>query len=167
MPSVTQPIATDLFGTRTQTSYFARQQQVDSLYAEADIPLIAQRRFPFVHELAAQVSGRVERFTVDAGTQGAMNYVDYDFIDYIGPTRDGQPFTDTDSYRSVDRTFGLKYRPVRQVLVRASLATGFLPPIPADLMLVPDSEATSSIRAALHRPRAPAAFLPAACCTVR
>jgi iron complex outermembrane receptor protein len=139
MPEVEQGTFQDPYGNRSRSIFYAQEQTTDSLYVEGELPLVAPQRYRWVHELSAQLAGRIERYTVEAGTFGETEYVDFGFTIYNGPTRNGLPFTDKDTYSSTDHTLGLKYRPIPQVLLRASHATAFVPAMPSDLMPVPAS----------------------------
>ena len=132
--TLTYPISTD---NSNLTTYFARQSTTDSAYGEMTIPLVKQDWLPLVHTLELQLSGRSERFKVDTGTPYSVYYPSFDELDYAAPTLNGQPFHSKASYTSTNGTAGLKYQPVPELTLRASLATAFLPPTPAQLIANP------------------------------
>jgi outer membrane receptor protein involved in Fe transport len=136
------------------TVYFGQHQTTDSLYAEATIPLVtSENAVPGVAGLELQVADRYERYFVTSGTTseyvipGAAAYgFGGPFIVYTpcanvcnAPVAGG-----TTSYGSNNETFGLKYKPMQDVILRASLATAFLPPtfsqLLADPAVVPDGD---------------------------
>lgn len=127
-------IVTSIPATTTDTSfqiYFPRTTAAQSAYTEVSVPLLREGRVPLVHALEAQVAARTERYTADTGTN---NYTIRPFATpppaptYSGPTRNGQPIFAKAKFDSTDYTFGLKYQPTRDITVRASRATAFLPP---------------------------------------
>ncbi|MBL8266726.1 TonB-dependent receptor [Steroidobacter sp.] len=97
-------------------NYLPKSQQVASAYAELKVPLVsAANSVPLVRELDLQLSGRSEHFKVATGTS------------YIASA--DEPVTKGEvTYSSTNPTIGLRYRPVDQLMLRASYATGFLPP---------------------------------------
>lgn len=97
-------------------NYLPKSQRVASAYAELKVPLVsAANSVPLVRELDVQLSGRSEHFKVATGTS------------YIASP--DEPVTKGEvTYSSTNPTIGLRYRPVDQLMLRASYATGFLPP---------------------------------------
>ncbi|MBL8265939.1 MAG: TonB-dependent receptor [Steroidobacter sp.] len=96
--------------------YLPKSQQVLSAYAEMKIPLISKaNRVPLVHELDLQLSARTERFDVKTGT----TYIE---------TPGAAVVDESVEYSSTNPTIGLRYKPIEQLMFRASYATGFLPP---------------------------------------
>ena len=100
----------------------ARRQAVDSLYAEAAIPLVSgSQDVPFVNALYAQASVRRDAYstvsvpptiyltTPDKQTTPAFSY-------------------STNRFASTDYTIGLKYEPNESLALRMSHGTGFIPP---------------------------------------
>src|SRR5690606_36389266 len=57
--------------------------------------------------------------------------------EYMGTTRDGEPYSEAISYESNHYTVGLRYQPIPQLTLRASRATAFLPPT-LDQLTPPD-----------------------------
>jgi len=105
-----------------------RHQNSLSGYAELDAPIISGRNaVPFVRQLDFQLAGRIDRFTADtrhftnARTTSAANPNDTTTIEQA----DGGSTT---TYTSANSTFGVRYRPVASLMLRASFAKGFLPP---------------------------------------
>lgn len=121
-----------------KTVYYASDQATNSLYAEAQVPLIAPDRIPLVHALDLQLSGRIERYTVDTGTKSARVYYERDPVDisYSGTTLNGGPYFSEDTYSSKNYTLGLRYQPIAGLMLRASRATAFLPPTPDQLLSI-------------------------------
>jgi len=139
VPDNTQTIVYPVSTSQSMTNtYFAQRELTDSVYSETTIPLVAKDRFPLLRSLDLQLSGRAERHSVDGGTQGMTTYLDYpDSPEYIGSTKDGLPFKKRVTYNNTNGTVGLAYRPVEDVILRASFATAYLPPAPSDLVPSP------------------------------
>ena len=99
-----------------------RHQDVDSLYAEAAIPLVSgAQSMPFVHSLHAQVSVRRDAYTTISVPPTL----------YLAtPDRETIPAFSysTNKFASTDYTFGIKYEPIDSLALRASHGTGFMPP---------------------------------------
>jgi iron complex outermembrane recepter protein len=134
----------DFFSARTLM--YERAQVTDSVYAELQVPLLKPDALRFVHSLAVQISGRTERYEVDAGTQGERTSLMDDSLSYLGPTINGKPTFTKAKYTSNNGTLGLKYMPTRDVTLRASVATAFLPPRPDQLTANPALESPFSRR---------------------
>jgi len=132
---------------RNPTIYFPQTQTAASLYAEANIPLITERNaIPAVQALALQLTDRVEHYTVFTGTSsefinedGAQPVISYSptpanasggCCNNLG----GTPTRTETSYRSNNKTLGLKWNPVKDVMIRGSVATAFLPPTYGQLL---------------------------------
>ncbi len=97
-----------------------RSQKVNSAYVEAKIPLVSARnRIPLVQELELQLAGRHDDYTTN-GTNTSTTTA--------GIVRA------TNKLTSSDPTVGLRYVPVKDVMLRASYGTGFLPPTVAQLV---------------------------------
>ena len=112
-----------------------REQTVDSVYAELSIPLISARNArPGIQLLDLQLLARVDDYKTR--TSGAQRSVPID-----GPAPADQPATN--KVRSVDPTVALRYQPVSDVMLRASYATGFLPPEVDEL--VTETNQTASV----------------------
>lgn len=128
-------------------TYFARNAVTDSQYAETSIPLIKQARWRGLYALELQGSGRHERFTVDTGTpnSGLLFNVPGAKTTYTAPTLNGQPYFSRTSYDSTNYTVGLKVQPVRDVILRVSEASAFLPPSPSQLVKNPVQSTTTTL----------------------
>jgi outer membrane receptor protein involved in Fe transport len=119
-------------------TYFARRQVTDSAYGEVQVPLVKADWLPLLHSLDLQLSGREERYTVDAGTPYYIQFPNNPASNSYGaPTLNGQPYSSKATYTSNNGTLGLKYQPVSQLTLRASRATAFLPPTPDQLVKNP------------------------------
>ncbi len=126
------PIST---ARNNRTTYFGRTQATRSGYVEAMVPLVRRDRYLFVHTLELQLSGRSEQYTVDTGTPYYAEYPNNPANSVYGePTQGGVPYFSRTSYTSTNATAGLKYEPTRDVVVRGSVSTAFLPPTPAQLL---------------------------------
>lgn len=103
--------------------YPERHQDVSSVYFEATAPVVDQSQaVSGVNSLELQASVRWDKYrTVSVPTGQSLRL----------PTIDS-PLPDVDyqktNFDSVDYTVGLRYRPIEDVTVRASYATGFLSP---------------------------------------
>jgi len=115
--------------------WFPRDSVAKSAYTEISVPLLREGRIPLVHSLEAQVAGRTERYSAETGTQSIFSRPNATppFVNVIGPRRNGEPFVDEVKFGSTDYTVGIKYQPTRDITFRASHATAFLPPTPAQL----------------------------------
>lgn len=111
--------------------YFGQSQSTDSIYAEALFPLVTQKNaMPLLRALDLQLAGRSERYTVNVGTPYALLAPD-------GSVESGSPpqgLRKKIEYTSTNPTIGLKYKPVQDVIFRASYAKAFLPPTSAQLL---------------------------------
>ena len=115
-------------------TYFPRRYVAESAYAELTAPLVKQKRFPLLHTLEAQVAARMEKFTVSTGTPSTIITRATGVSRFGTPTLGGQPFFGEDNYTQTNYTAGLKYQPVRDIIIRASLANAFIPPTPGQLL---------------------------------
>lgn len=118
---------------------FARKQVIDSLYAESEILLVKEHCVPFLDTLALQLSGRIDRYRVDSGTPIVLIGYKKDPVTYTygTPNLNGQPFFARTSYQSKNYTLGIKYQPIPDLILRASVATAFVPPTPDQLVKNP------------------------------
>jgi len=117
----------------TQTRNYPRQAAIASGYGEVAVPLIKKDWRPLLRSLELQLAGRYDYYAVDTGTTSATTRLQSGVVTFSGPVRGGQPFFDETNYRSNKFTVGIKYQPFSSVIVRASHATAFLPPTPAQL----------------------------------
>lgn len=107
-----------------QRIFFGQPQSTDSVYAEAQIPIVGmQNARPMVNSLDLQLAGRSERYSVSASTL-FRTISPVVFQQYDPP----QGAHATITYTSTNPTIGLKYRPIRDVILRASYSSAFLPP---------------------------------------
>jgi iron complex outermembrane recepter protein len=146
----------------SHTTYFGQHQSTDSLYLEANVPLITERNaLPGLRELALQATDRIERYDVVTGTSSEYiipggtlpsgtvvpPYICYspalDENYSTGACQVPVPRAAT-TYRSNNHTVGLKYKPIESVTVRGSVATAFLPPNYSQLLpnpqVIPDGD---------------------------
>jgi iron complex outermembrane receptor protein len=93
-----------------------RFQTVDSAYLEMKVPVVSGSNATYgLRELELQVAGRVDHYKTN-GTNNPNSFSSPDVVQA------------TDTFTSVDPTVGLRYKPVADVMLRASYATGFVPP---------------------------------------
>ena len=124
-----------------------QSQTVDSFYLEGLIPLVTSKNaLPFVQSFDIQLADRVERYSVQSGSQQIR-----DFPNQSPPTTiiiptppdaapdgtGGTPYFASTTYTSNNQTVGFKYKPRRDLIVRASYATAFLPPDHSQLLPSP------------------------------
>jgi outer membrane receptor protein involved in Fe transport len=132
-------------------TYLKQVQSTDSVYAETDIPLVGKNStIPGVRALEFQLAGRIERYSVDAGTS-SVSVIPYP---YGGgpPAHCYSPSLDAacqialprsvSTYDSSNGTLGLRYKPIDDVTVRASIGTAFLPPTFSQLLPNPQVNTT-------------------------
>lgn len=127
----------DAFVTSPTLSTFvpSRDQSVDSVYLETRVPLVSARnRVPAVEMLEMQIAGRRDRYK----TTG---------VNSIFSTNPAAIVRADSEASSVDPTVGLRFKPVSDLMLRASYGTGFLPPTPNQL--VPSAPTTLSAANAL------------------
>jgi outer membrane receptor protein involved in Fe transport len=134
-------------GNDFQVISFGQSQSTDSVYAEAAVPLVtAKNAVTGIHSLELQLAGRSERYTVFAGTP---------YVNIFGGEPSGPPQGDHDTihYTSTNPTIGLKYQPVRDVILRASYSTAFLPPTASQLLPNPTLDCGPSACIPITDPR--------------
>jgi outer membrane receptor protein involved in Fe transport len=114
-----------------QSLFPSRNQSTDSVYLEASVPVFsATHALPGVQLLDLQLAVRHDEYkTVGADLISITNGVPN------GPVRNA-----TNRFNSTDPTLGLRYKPIADVMLRASYGTGFLPP--GVNQLVPGAEQT-------------------------
>jgi len=117
------------------TQFYGRKSAIDSGYIEAEVPLIKKDWRPLLRGLELQLTGHIDRYTVDTGTTYKNTYynVTPPTVSYTGPTLNGQPTFSRTSYNSSSHSAGLKYQPLRDLILRASVSSAFVPPTPAQL----------------------------------
>ena len=108
--------------------YHPRSQKVDSVYVEALVPLFSEAQdFFLLHSLEAQLSTRWDRYLTTTSPE----------VFRTGPNSAvPDPLEVTNTLESTDYTVGIKYMPIADLAIRASYATGFLPPALTQLMPV-------------------------------
>lgn len=111
-----------------QTYYPSRSQSARSAYIEAVVPLFSdENRRPGLELLELQLAGRYDSYTTN-GVTGSI------------PVGSTTPIVRTRaSFDSVNPTVGLRYKPVPDIMFRASYGTGFLPPTVNQLVSNPTS----------------------------
>ena len=108
------------FGDVRYAYFHPRSQIADSIYVETVVPLFsAAQNFFLMHALEAQFSGRWDRYRITTSPE-----VNLPELDSPRPP----PQEVTNILESTDYTVGLKYMPFSDLSIRASYATGFLPP---------------------------------------
>jgi len=113
--------------------YPSRSQSAKSAYAELRVPFIsAVNALPGVRELDMQIAVRRDEYTVE-GVTG--------FVSVLAPTPIVRATSRT---ASTNPTLGVRYHPVRDVMLRASYGTGFLPPTVNQLVPSPPATGTSA-----------------------
>ena len=137
------------FSSSTST-YFAREAVTASGYGELTVPLMKKDWLPFVHTLELQASGRSERYTVDAGTPSSTYRPATGTTTFSSPTLGGKRYDARAKYTSTNGTAGLKFQPVPELTLRASIASAFLPPTPAQLIQNPEP---NSFRPSVNDPK--------------
>jgi outer membrane receptor protein involved in Fe transport len=108
----------------------ARSRGTDALYAEVWAPVVsAKKNWPLLRQLDFQVAGRDERFKVTTATalvsSAAANIV-------RNKTR----------YNATTPTYGLRYRPFQDLLLRASYSEAFRPPTYNQSVATPNISST-------------------------
>lgn len=111
-----QSVSLTLDGQQSVARYPAGSERVASIYVEAKLPLISQtNRRPALETFDFQLAGRLEDYKIDGA--------DPLFSNNPQPERRG-----AGKFQSINPTVGLRYQPVRDLTVRTSFGTGFLPP---------------------------------------
>lgn len=108
------------YGPERYGYFHSRSQITNSVYVETLVPLFSGAQNVFLlHSLEAQLSARWDRYETTTSPEVYFAAPD-------GPRPD--PEEETSKLESTDYTVGLKYMPVADLSIRASYATGFLPP---------------------------------------
>jgi outer membrane receptor protein involved in Fe transport len=114
----------------TATMNLGKKQITESAYAEANLPIIGEtnRRW-FARQLDLQFAARVEQFQVNTGTASIT----------LLPAPATPPVIRNNpaKYKSTKPTAGFSYKPIDDVMVRASYSSGFVPPSYGQLLLNP------------------------------
>ncbi|MBL8265973.1 TonB-dependent receptor [Steroidobacter sp.] len=109
--------------------YLDQKQTIDSLYLETSIPFFSSRNaLPGLADLALQLAGRMERYDVSSNT--AFQYTSPASLvaTNVPVVRNSTEYTETKGM------VGLRYKPVDDLMLRASFSTAFLPPTYAQLL---------------------------------
>lgn len=109
--------------------YLDQKQTIDSLYLETSIPFFSARNaLPGLADVALQLAGRMERYDVSSNT--AFQYTSPASLvaTNVPVVRNSTEYTETKGM------VGLRYKPVDDLMVRASFSTAFLPPTYAQLL---------------------------------
>jgi outer membrane receptor protein involved in Fe transport len=120
------------------TEFLSKYESDNSVYLEATIPVVSEHNaLPGLRLLEFQAADRDDFYSVDTGTDG-FNFSPnatppYNLPGYF-PSPPDYLYGSTSSYRSNNKTLGFKYKPIEDVIVRASLATAFLPPTYGQLL---------------------------------
>lgn len=97
----------------------ARQQIVNSMYAELRVPLVSDaNRIQGIRLLELQVAGRFDDYKADSTNN----------IFIVGGVPDSSVDRKTNRFNSFVPTFGVRLSPISDLMFRASYAEGFLPP---------------------------------------
>jgi outer membrane receptor protein involved in Fe transport len=109
-------------------TYFGHTASTNSAYAEFQMPLISPRqKVPLFHSLDFQLAGRYENFTVHTGEFANIFYPALIPGGYNYDTS-SPDVAATAKYHSTNLTVGLRYSPVKDITLRSSFGTAFLPP---------------------------------------
>lgn len=115
-----RPLATDPAGVFPW--YPGVSQRSHAYYAEARVPVLGSAERAFLRDLEMQLSVRRDEST--AHTRAQVSSIDLPTADSPLPT---VTYIDPD-FSATKMTAGIKYTPVRDLALRASVGTGFLPP---------------------------------------
>ena len=101
----------------------SRHQDIRSFYVETTAPLVAAiQEVSYVYSLEVQASFRRDEYTTVSVPPTTR-------LTLETPNSPIPPYSrDTSKMASNDFTFGVRYKPVEDVALRASFGTGFLPP---------------------------------------
>lgn len=107
--------------TPPSVNYFTGDTQtIDSAYIELNAPLVSEAfQIPGLYKADIQLAGRFDRYREVAQRQLQARVASIP--------------TGVDDFSSINPTFGIRIQPTRDVAIRASAATGFLPPDPSQL----------------------------------
>ena len=108
------------YGDQRYLYLHPRRQTANSVYVEAVVPVFSEAQSVFLlHSLEAQFSARWDRYVTTTSAPV-----------YFPEANDPRPAPEevTNTLESTDYTAGFKYTPFQDLSIRASYATGFLPP---------------------------------------
>lgn len=130
-------------GFTSEDISFARKEYQSAVFGEITVPLVPASRWKLLDALEAQVAGRLTDSKLQTGTTGLSiltfadgTEFDRSFTGNVLPN--GQPYTAFENFRRTNFTMGLKYSPVRDLTIRASRSTAFLPPRTDQMNAQPD-----------------------------
>lgn len=122
------------------TTYFGQDETTDSAASELEIPLVTEKNaLPGLRGLDLQAAARFEQYTISTGTAYYQEFPNAPSKSvYSGPLVHSK-----DKDNSIDPTIGLRYYPLKDVILRASYSTAYLPPTYSQLLpsLVPNASA--------------------------
>jgi iron complex outermembrane receptor protein len=98
----------------------------ESAYVETKIPLVGKKGLtPFIRDINLQAAWRLENFELGTGTREVT----------LTPVPTTPPViaSNRTTFRSSNLTTGITWRPVKSLLLRASIAEGFVPPFHTQL----------------------------------
>jgi outer membrane receptor protein involved in Fe transport len=116
----------EVFPVSNGTFFFPRRSQsVESAYAELRLPIFSSaNNIPLLETLEVQLSARHDRYT-SHGVTGSISWLGT-------PQTPPSPFPTivraTNKVHSTDYTAAVKWNPIRDLALRGSYGTGFLPP---------------------------------------
>lgn len=111
-------------------------QSIRSAYAELNVPLFSKTNQRLLaKELDVQIAARRDDYSIN-GANASINYFDGVPLGTLSRV--------TNKIGSTDLTVGFRYRPVDNLLLRASYGTGFLPPGVTQLLSSPRNPNSSA-----------------------
>lgn len=99
----------------------------ESAYVEAKIPLVGKKGIaPFIRDINLQAAWRLEKFEIATGTREVT----------LTPVPATPPVITSNraNFRSSSLTTGITWHPVKSLMLRASIAEGFVPPFQTQLV---------------------------------
>jgi len=111
---------------------YSRSQDVDSAFAEARLPIFSElNRLPGFYAAALELKVRWDHYDVTGANQG---------VTIEGIQTADAPETVRNKFSSTDPTVGFTFKPVADLMFRASYGTGFMPPAMSLLVPFPSLE---------------------------
>jgi len=110
----------------------------ESAYVETKIPLVGERGLaPFIRDIKLQAAWRLENLEIGTGTREVT----------LTPVPVTPPVITNNraSFRSSNLTAGLTWHPVKSLMLRASIAEGFVPPFQTQLVAPTLSTVTAQV----------------------
>ena len=103
-----------------------RTQRVNSAYMELVLPIVSEMRpIAAIDMLEMQIALRRDQYTISGARSETLNE-DLDLDTAVEPL--------TNRATSTDPTAAIRYRPLRDLMMRVSYGTGFLPPTVSELI---------------------------------